>query len=81
MTEFGRQLAPLYLGAVGALAVAAATSPIDADGWQRLELPVEAGAPALGELLRFGPQLEVLEPDDLRADVATAARRMSALYG
>lgn len=81
MTEFGRQLAPLYLGAVGARAVAAATAPIDADGWQRLELPVEAGAPALGELLRFGPQLEVLEPDDLRADVAAAARRMSALYG
>lgn len=80
MTEFGRQLAPLYLGAVGARAVAAATAPVDADGWQQLELPVEAGAPALGELLRFGPQLEVLEPTDLRAEVAAAAARMAGLY-
>ncbi|MGH3433778.1 MAG: helix-turn-helix transcriptional regulator [Thermocrispum sp.] len=80
LSAFGRQLAPLYLGAVGARAVEAADSPVDDDGWQRLELPVEGGPPALGELLRFGPEIEVLEPPELRADVAAAAARMAAAY-
>jgi len=82
MSALGRQLAPFYLGAVGARAVAAASDvPVDADGWQQFELPVEAGRPAIGELLRFGPELEVVEPAELRADVAAAARRMADQYG
>lgn len=80
LSAFGRQLVPLYLGAVGARALAAADAPVDDDGWQRLELPVEGGQPALGELLRFGPEIEVLEPAELRDDVARATARMAARY-
>jgi predicted DNA-binding transcriptional regulator YafY len=53
----------------------------DADGWLTVELPVEPGEPAIGELLRFGPHLEVLEPADLRAELAEAIERMGAIYG
>jgi len=81
MSPRARDLAPFYLGATGAAAVRAAATPPDADGWQLVELPVEAGAPALGELLRFGPHVEVLEPADLRRDVADAIRTMGAIYG
>lgn len=80
MSPKARQLASSYLGAVGAKAVRDAVEPPDADGWQRVALPVEAGAPALGELLRFGADLEVLEPDELRRDVADAVWKMGALY-
>lgn len=80
MSPKARQLASFYLGAVGAKAVKDAVEPPDADGWQRVALPVEAGAPALGELLRFGADLEVLEPDELRRDVADAVWKMGALY-
>lgn len=46
-----------------------------------VELPVESGAPALGALLRFGPNLEVLEPAELRDELAEAIRTMGAIYG
>jgi predicted DNA-binding transcriptional regulator YafY len=46
-----------------------------------VELPVEPGEPAIGELLRFGPHLEVLEPADLRAELAEAIEEMGAIYG
>ncbi|KAA9155043.1 YafY family transcriptional regulator [Amycolatopsis acidicola] len=77
----GRGLVPFYLGAVGARALAGTSSEPDEDGWLRVELPVEPGAPALGELLRFGPELRVLEPADLRAEVAAAIAKMGESYG
>lgn len=80
MSPLARDIAAYYLGAVGAKAVRSAAEPPGADGWQRVELPVEAGRPALGELLRFGPELEVLEPAELRREVAEAARRMVTFY-
>lgn len=80
MSPLGRELASFYLGAVGAKAVRDATAPVEPDGWQRVELPVEAGAPALGELLRFGPNLEVLGPAELRSAVAEAVQKMGMSY-
>lgn len=80
MSPLARELASFYLGAVGAKAVREATAPVEPDGWQRVELPVEAGAPALGELLRFGPNLEVLEPAELRSAVAEAVQKIGTLY-
>ena len=83
MSKLGRALAPVYLGAVGQKAVEeaeAAGADVDAEGWQEVELPVEQGRPAIGELLRFGPEIEVLEPADLRAELAEAVRRMAAAY-
>lgn len=80
MSPLARDIIGAYLGAVGAKAVREATDPPDADGWLRVELPVEAGRPGLGELLRFGPDLEVLAPDGLRREVAEAVRRMGTFY-
>ncbi|PXY19904.1 transcriptional regulator [Prauserella sp. PE36] len=81
LSPLGRDLVPFYLGAVGARALRESGGEPDEDGWSRVELPVEPGAPALGELLHFGAELEVLEPADLRKQVAEAVARMGALYG
>ncbi|HVV10746.1 YafY family protein [Amycolatopsis sp.] len=81
LSPLGRDLVPFYLGAVGARALRETRGEPDEDGWLRVELPVEPGAPALGELLRFGPELRVLEPADLRARIAGAVAKMGENYG
>ncbi|MFE3187240.1 helix-turn-helix transcriptional regulator [Streptomyces violascens] len=52
----------------------------DEDGWLTLTLPVESQEVAYGQLLGLGPELEVLEPAELRARVAEAARALRQLY-
>jgi predicted DNA-binding transcriptional regulator YafY len=81
LSPLGRDLVPFYLGAVGARALRDTRGEPDEDGWLRVELPVEPGAPALGELLRFGPELQVLAPAELRDQVAAAVAKMGAGYG
>ncbi|MFF0311278.1 helix-turn-helix transcriptional regulator [Streptosporangium sp. NPDC004379] len=61
-------------------ALASATGP-DGQGWVTVSLPVESVEVAYGQLLRFGPEAEVLDPPELRALLAGAAARMNALYG
>ncbi|MTK00642.1 YafY family protein [Micromonospora sp. CP22] len=60
-------------------AVAAATGP-DEQGWLTLRLPVESVEVAYSQLLGLGPEAEVLDPPELRALLAEAARRTTALY-
>lgn len=81
LSPLGRDLVPFYLGSVGVRALRECDNEPDEDGWLLVELPMEAGAPALGELLHFGPELEVLEPGDLRVRVGQSVRRMGELYG
>lgn len=81
LSSLGRDLVPFYLGAVGTRALRETGGQPDEDGWSIVELPVEPGAPALGQLLRFGPELQVLEPADLRARMAEAVAKMGACYG
>lgn len=80
LSPLGQRLVPFYLGSVGARALREVVEEPDADGWLRVRLPVEQGAPALGQLLRFGSELRVLEPAELREKVADAVTRMGALY-
>ncbi|MGC7099034.1 helix-turn-helix transcriptional regulator [Amycolatopsis lurida] len=80
LSPLARTLVPFYTGAVGARALHTASEP-DEDGWIRMELPVEQGRSAIGELLRFGPDLQVLEPASLRDELAEAIREMGAHYG
>ncbi|RZQ62621.1 helix-turn-helix transcriptional regulator [Amycolatopsis suaedae] len=80
LSPHGQALVPFYTGVVGARALRESAGPPDADGWVRLELPVEPGRQAIGELLRFGPDLEVLEPADLRAELAEAIAAMGRRY-
>jgi predicted DNA-binding transcriptional regulator YafY len=49
--------------------------------WVRARLPIEGLPHATREMLKFGPDLEVLEPATLRAALARAAAGMAALYG
>ena len=52
---------------------------LEADG--RVVVPFESLGEAYRELLRFGADLEVLEPPELRARVAETVREAAALYG
>ncbi|GAA4640258.1 WYL domain-containing protein [Actinoallomurus vinaceus] len=61
-------------------AMASASAP---DGQDRVTvvLPVESVEVAYSQILRLGPEAEVLDPPELRALLTDAARRMSRLYG
>ncbi|WP_199714582.1 helix-turn-helix transcriptional regulator [Micromonospora radicis] len=60
-------------------AVAAAGEP-DGQGWVTTRLPVESVDVAYSQLLGLGPEVEVLDPPDLRVRLADAASRTAALY-
>lgn len=53
----------------------------DGQGRVTVSLPVESLEVAYDQVLRFGAEAEVLEPDGLRATLAETACRMAALYG
>ena len=58
---------------------ALATSGVqEPDGWMRAVLPIESVDLAIREFLT--PDIEVLEPPELRAQVAARARAITALY-
>ncbi|MGP4018107.1 helix-turn-helix transcriptional regulator [Saccharopolyspora sp. 5N708] len=61
-------------------AEAAATQPDDA-GWVTTTLPVESLQVAYDQILNLGPEAEVLNPPQLRHQLATAATRLATLYG
>ena len=50
------------------------------DGWVETDITVEQLPGAVNEVLRFGAELEVLEPVELRTAVATEAKRISRLH-
>ena len=57
------------------------TAPtLDGDGWQRRVLVFEKLEYARAQLLGFGAGVEVLEPAELRAQMAGSARELSDLY-
>ncbi|MGJ4891280.1 helix-turn-helix transcriptional regulator [Bradyrhizobium sp. HKCCYLRH3099] len=54
----------------------------DADGWRIATIPTGTTLwHAAGELLRFGPEAEVLDPPELRAKMAELAAAMTRRYG
>jgi predicted DNA-binding transcriptional regulator YafY len=66
--------------AVGEQAARTAGTP-DADGWVRASMPIESTDHAVGDLLRLGAEVEVLEPPDLRSAIADVIDRLRAAYG
>jgi predicted DNA-binding transcriptional regulator YafY len=52
----------------------------DADGWVRARVPIESLINAETEFLRFGAEVEILEPAELRARLTATATRLAALY-
>ncbi|MGI5271392.1 helix-turn-helix transcriptional regulator [Nonomuraea sp. CA-218870] len=75
LTEAGRRMLR-HIADPAALPDALAS--LQPDGTVRLG--VESIEVAYAQVLRFGPEAEVLEPAELRAMTAEAAARMSALY-
>jgi predicted DNA-binding transcriptional regulator YafY len=61
-------------------AVDATASEPDAHGWVTAVVPIESVESAEAELFRFGADLEVLRPLELRARLAAAATALSVLY-
>ena len=49
-------------------------------GWITARVPIESVGQALGDFLRLGADIEVLDPADLRDQIARAARDLAALY-
>lgn len=58
----------------------ASASPPDGQGRVTVVLPVESVDVAYAQILRLGPEAEVLGPAELRARLAAAAARLSDLY-
>jgi predicted DNA-binding transcriptional regulator YafY len=50
------------------------------DGWRRLRLTFPAAGAARAALLQFGELVEVLEPRELRGEMADRARALLSLY-
>ena len=65
--------------AMGAAALQTAGAP-DAAGWVTAVIPVETLGHAVGDLLTLGPDVEVLDPPELRARMGEAAAALGALY-
>ena len=53
----------------------------DADGWAMLDVPIEEERWASREMTRVGAEVEVLEPESLRARMAEIATRLAKSYG
>jgi predicted DNA-binding transcriptional regulator YafY len=48
--------------------------------WREVRIPIETTGHTAGELLKFGADVEVIEPADLRGAMRDAATAMTALY-
>ncbi len=68
------------LGSPIAQKVAEAAGPADAEGWVSVTVPVERADWTARDLIRFGAEIEVLEPIELRARIAEMAGALSRLY-
>jgi predicted DNA-binding transcriptional regulator YafY len=53
----------------------------DAAGWVRTVIPIESVRHAHAELMRFGGDVEVIEPAELRDRMVASARAVLELYG
>ncbi|HEY4202975.1 MAG TPA: YafY family protein [Devosiaceae bacterium] len=62
-------------------AVEAAAIEPDAEGWAELTIPIEEPRWAAQEMLKIGPDIEVLEPKELRERLAEIIGRMGRMYG
>ncbi|MFI5687190.1 helix-turn-helix transcriptional regulator [Streptomyces sp. NPDC051636] len=75
-----QRLLPMQFGAPGRRALDGAGPP-DGEGWVEVELPVEARAVAVTDLLRLGTEAEVLGPPGLRQAVTEAVAALAHRYG
>jgi predicted DNA-binding transcriptional regulator YafY len=68
-------------GPVAERALRETASEPDERGWVRVTVPIESIEHAVHDLGRYGPELEVLEPAELRDRMRSAAVETLRLYG
>lgn len=68
------------LASVVAERAARTAGPADAAGWVRAEIPIESVEHAARELLKLGPEAEVLAPTELRQRMVRITSEMRDLY-
>ncbi|MFC8427103.1 helix-turn-helix transcriptional regulator [Streptomyces sp. NPDC057253] len=78
LSAAGLAALPQVLGDTGS--AARATPDPQAPGWHRLVLHFDDRKASCRRLLGFGPDAEVLEPTDVRRELAETARRTAARY-
>ncbi len=76
----GRARVRDLLDAPVAAAVEVQSSDADADGWTTAVVPIESLDHAYAEFLKFGAQLEVLQPKELRSRFVANTRALATLY-
>jgi predicted DNA-binding transcriptional regulator YafY len=79
LSPAGLRRLPELLGAA-MVALAEARPESGPGGWSRTTLPIESVENALAELLRLGPEVEVIAPPELRDRMAASARALHQLY-
>jgi predicted DNA-binding transcriptional regulator YafY len=80
LSPAGRARARSVLGDVAAQAIEDTACPPGADGWVRANVPIESLEHAQAELLRLGPEIEVLEPGELRQRMVRTVAGLAHLY-
>ncbi|MCP4045360.1 MAG: WYL domain-containing protein, partial [Gammaproteobacteria bacterium] len=50
------------------------------EGAWTLELPFSSARELVMDIMRYGPEVEVISPDSLRKAVAESARKAAAIY-
>lgn len=54
--------------------------PVDDSGWHQASFPVDESVHGCAELLRFGAELEVIGPPELRAEMENLVSSLATLY-
>ncbi|WP_327323121.1 WYL domain-containing protein [Streptomyces sp. NBC_01210] len=80
VTEAGARRLPYVTDRAAAREALAAAEGPDGQGRVTLTLPVESHEVAYGQLFALGPEVELLEPPELRALFAESAERAAQLY-
>jgi predicted DNA-binding transcriptional regulator YafY len=80
LSAAGLRLLAHYLEPAIVRAASASLGTPDDTGWVRASIPIETISNAHDHLLRLGAEVEVLEPDELRAAMARTAGAMARRY-
>jgi predicted DNA-binding transcriptional regulator YafY len=78
--RIGARSLATHVGVESADPALAAAGPPDAEGWRTLDLAVESAQVAGHQLIALGEHVEVLEPADLRDEMARVGRAVAARH-
>ncbi|GAA4830010.1 WYL domain-containing protein [Saccharopolyspora rosea] len=80
LSPTGLRRLPVLVDEEAARGADASAGEADESGWVTATMPVESLDVAYEQMLRLGPEVEVLDPPELRRRMADAASRLTALY-